>query len=244
MQVSRWLGRSVAVAAGIAILGLTTATAASAHVSAGPAAQPAGSYVVETLSVPHGCEGSSTTKVRIQIPESVPQVTPTVNPNWDVEKTMVTLEAPIDAGHGETIDERVGEIVYTAKTPLPDGLRDAFELSFKTPDNPGETLYFPTIQTCEVGETAWIEIPADGESGDEPEHPAPAVTLVASDSGDGHGASTTDDDTTEPAASSEQASATTETSGSDSSNTLAIIAIVVGGVAIVISGVALARGRS
>ena len=36
--------------------------------------------------------------------------------------------------------------------------------------------YFPIVQTCAVGETAWIEIPAEG--GAEPDHPAPAVLVT------------------------------------------------------------------
>ena len=53
-------------------------------------------------------------------------------------------------------------VVYTANTPLPDGQRDTFELSFQVPDAEGETLAFPTIQTCEKGETGWIEVPGRG----------------------------------------------------------------------------------
>ena len=47
----------------------------------------------------------------------------------------------------------------------------------KLPDKPGETIYFPVVQTCESGEVAWIEIPEEGA--DEPEHPAPGITLTA-----------------------------------------------------------------
>ena len=109
-----------------------------------------------------------------------PAVTPTVNPNWDVEKVMEELDEPIEAGHGEQITERVAEVVYTAKTPLPDGYRDAFVLSLQVPEDPaGETLYFPTIQTCEEGETAWIEIPEAGQDSEELEVPAPSIEVVA-----------------------------------------------------------------
>ena len=47
---------------------------------------------------------------------------------------------------------------------------------------------FPTIQTCEQGEAAWIEVPADGQDGDELELPAPAFVLTAADGG-GHDSS-------------------------------------------------------
>ena len=62
--------------------------------------------------------------------------------------------------------------MYTAITPLPDGYRDVFELAVNIPaDAAGTRLYFPTIQTCEVGETAWIELPAEGQDPEELEHP-------------------------------------------------------------------------
>ncbi len=86
------------------------------------------------------------------------------------------LDEPITGSHGEEITERVAQVVYTAKTPLPDGQRDAFELSLQIPeDAAGQTLAFPTIQTCEQGETAWTEIPADGPVRGRPREPGAGV---------------------------------------------------------------------
>ena len=138
----------------------------------------AGEYAVVTIAVPHGCDASSTTKVRIQMPETIPAVTPTINAGWDVEKVMETLAEPIQGEHGE-ITERVSEVVYTAKTPLPDGYRDTFALSIKVPDDASGLMFFPTVQICEVGESDWIETPADGQDPFELEKPAPFVNVVA-----------------------------------------------------------------
>jgi uncharacterized protein YcnI len=176
------LSRSVRlVAAGGAGLGLAVALSASAaaHVSIEEDEVVAGSSAIVTLAFSHGCEGSPTTQVRIQMPESIPTVSPTINANWDVEKVTETLDTPIEGSHGEQITERVSEVVYTARTPVPDGFRDTFELSITVPDAVGQTIYFPTIQTCETGESAWIEIPAEGQDHDELESPAPGVTVVA-----------------------------------------------------------------
>jgi uncharacterized protein YcnI len=222
--------------------------AASAHVTVSPGESAANGYTVLTFSVPHGCEELPTTEVKIQIPESIPQVTPTVNPNWQVEKVMTPLDEPVDTGEGEALTERVSEVVYTATTPLPDGLRDSFELSMKMPDTPDETLYFPVVQVCEGGaETAWIEIPEEGAT-EEPEHPAPAVTLTAAE-GDGHGGGDADEAETEADAATvdaELAAEADDTAAGDdsddgSSNTLAIIAIVIGVAGLAVGGVALAR---
>jgi uncharacterized protein YcnI len=140
----------------------------------------AGSSAIITFAFGHGCEGSPTTQVRIQMPESIPTVTPTINANWDVEKVTETLDTPIEGAHGEQITERVSEVVYTARTPVEDGFRDTFELSLTVPEDAvGQTIYFPTIQTCEAGESPWIEIPAEGQDPEELESPAPGVEVVA-----------------------------------------------------------------
>lgn len=159
---------------------LVGAGAASAHVTIGEGEVVAGSYSLVTVSVPHGCDGSPTTQLRIKIPESITSVTPTRVANWTAETVTQQLTTPITGPHGETITERDAEVVYTATTPLPDDQRDAFALSLQVPaDAAGTTLYFPTIQTCEQGETAWIEIPSDGQDASGLAEPSPAVRVVA-----------------------------------------------------------------
>lgn len=220
--------RIATVAGGLATgasLAVVVGQSVSAHVSIAESEAQAGAFTLLTFGVPHGCEGSPTTAVRIQMPETIPQVTPTVNPNWGVEKVMTELDEPIEAGHGEQITERVSEVVYTARTPLADGYRDAFVLSLQVPeDAAGETLYFPTVQTCEAGETAWIEIPTDGQDGEELATPAPSIVVVEASTGGDDGDESGDDD-------------------SGSSNGLAIAALVAGIGGLGLGGVALARKR-
>lgn len=168
--------RSLVVSGALLIV---AAPIASAHVSVKPDTTAAGAYAALTVTVPHGCDGSGTTRVAIQIPESIPQVTPSIAANWDVTKTMAPLSAPVDVGHGKQVTERVSEIVYTAKAPLPEGYRDSFQLGVKLPEAEGETLVFPVIQTCEVGETAWIEVAEEGQNAEELEHPASTFELTA-----------------------------------------------------------------
>ena len=168
---------AVALALGAGtLLALGPALAASAHVSASATSTAAGSYTVVTFSVPHGCEGSPTTHVRIELPESIPAVTPTVNPNWTVEKNVETLAEPLQDAHGNEITERVASVVYTAiGSGLADGYRDAFELSLQLPaGEAGDVVEFPTYQVCAEGSTDWV--------GDE----VPAITLTAAVAGDDH----------------------------------------------------------
>lgn len=161
------------------------AGAASAHVTVTPSTTASGAYSVLTFSNGHGCEGSPTTRISISIPDGIFAVTPTRHADYTIEKVMETLDEPVDDGHGGQYTERVSEVVYTATTPLPDGYRDAFELQLKLPEGEaGDQLAFPTIQTCETGETAWIDETVEGEP--EPDSPAPAFTLTAA-TDDGHG---------------------------------------------------------
>src|SRR5690606_33630364 len=70
----------------IAVAGMLAVPAmAAAHVTAAPTEAPADSYAHLDFSVPHGCEGSPPTRIAVQIPESVPSVTPQRNPFWDLK---------------------------------------------------------------------------------------------------------------------------------------------------------------
>jgi uncharacterized protein YcnI len=195
---------------------------------------------VLTFAVPHGCDGSATTTIAIDIPEEIPAVTPTVNPNWDVAKVMAPLATPSTNSHGEAASERVGQVVYTAKTALADGYRDTFALSLQLPaDAAGTTLDFPVLQTCETGSTNWNEIPADGADEDSVEHPAPRVTVTEAEDTETE-ATETDGD----AASSDASGASTTPGDDPLARVLAIGGLVVGAVGVVIAVVATRRARS
>ena len=233
--------RVLAIVPAAAVLALGVADPASAHVTVTPSGTAAGSYAVLTFSVPHGCDGSATTKVAIKLPDSVIEATPTRNPFYDVEKVTAKLDTPITAEDGDEITEKVDQIVYTAKSPLPDGQRDAFEVSLQIPeDAAGQTLVFPTVQSCEQGETAWTEVPAAGQSGEELEHPAPAFEVT--DTGGVHGAAQTSEGQT---ATVQAASGAGDSSDpdDDGGNALGILGLGAGLLGLALGGVALARTR-
>ncbi|HEU0019198.1 MAG TPA: YcnI family protein [Thermoleophilaceae bacterium] len=209
---------------------LTAAAPAAAHVTIAPGEGPADGYATVQVQVPHGCDGSPTKAVRVQIPASVPSVTPQVHPGWDVS----TKEGPKDAVelHGETVTTGVEEVVWTAADagPLPDGRLDIFGMSVKLPaGKAGDAVYFPTVQQCVKGKEAWIQIPQQGESPDDLESPAPAVVLTASE--DEHGSS---------ASAEHEAGSTAEASDDDGPSAgLAIAALVLGGFGLLTGVVAL-----
>jgi uncharacterized protein YcnI len=230
--------------AGVA-LALGAPLAASAHVSVTPSDTAAGSYTVLSFAVGHGCDGSPTTKLSFDIPEEIVAVTPTVSPNWDIEKQMTDLKDPITDSHGKSLAERVGTVVYTAKTPLADGYRDTVSFQVQLPeDAAGKTLSFPVVQTCEQGQTDWTQVAEDGQDPEELESPAPQVTVTEASAAGAHGHSDADgdEDASAASASSEAAAATTTEAGPDVvARTLGILGIVVGAAGVVTAVVATRR---
>ncbi|WEO76962.1 YcnI family protein [Cryobacterium sp. SO2] len=211
---------------GAGLLALSAPLAASAHVEVEPSSTAAGSYSLLTFAVSHGCDGSATTGITVDIPETITSVTPTVNPGWDVAKVAVDLATPLEDGEGDTITTRVGQVSYTAQTPLVDGLRTTFVLSLQIPEDAvGETLSFPVLQSCEVGETSWSEATVEGEA--EPAHPAPSLTVTEATGEAGHGHGTTEE--------AEATATTTAASDDVLARVLGIGGLVVGAVGLVVA---------
>lgn len=223
---------ALAATAGLA-LAITTPLAAHAHVTVTPSGTGAGSYSVLTFAIPHGCDGSATTAIRITIPDDVGAVTPTVNPNWDV--------AMLREG------DRVAAVTYTAHESLPNELRDTFELSVRLPDSAaGDVLAFPILQSCVEGSVDWAQVASTGDAA--PELPAPSITLTESTGGDGHGHGAESDQEHGTEHDAEQDAATDTTEASNSTDVLARVfgigGLIVGAVGIVVAITASRRAAS
>ena len=146
-----------------------------------------------TVALSHGCDGSATTSLDVQIPEEILSVSAARSPFWEAEPQIEQLDEPVTDAHGNEVTERVASVRFTATEPLEDGVSDSVELSFQVPDVEGETLAFPTIQTCEKGETAWTQVPEEGQDAEELETPAPSFVVEAAAEG-GHGSSGHDEE--------------------------------------------------
>jgi uncharacterized protein YcnI len=228
-------------AAGLGTAALVLAAApAFAHVGTSIKEVPAGSRTPLGLTIGHGCEDSPTTAVAVQVPEGINDATAFAKPGWTIVSEKETLTTPITSAHGDPVTERVSTITFTAVAgnALPTELRDVFTINFTAPDAPGETLFFKTVQSCEVGENAWIQ-EYDG-TGDEPDSPAPTV-LVTEPVDDEH-AEATDDDNDGDEVAAEPASST-DSEGDGDGTAVGIAALVVGGLGLVTGGLALAKAR-
>ncbi len=162
----------------LAALAVAVAAApAAAHVTIDQHEAPARSYFKAQLRIGHGCKGSPTMRVRVRLPEGAVSVKPQPKPGWQVETMRVKLAPPVDDGHGGTITEAVGEVIWSGGRLLDEHF-DEFAVMMRLPDRPGATVYFPVVQECEQGVHRWIEIPAAGKSARDLREPAPALRLT------------------------------------------------------------------
>ena len=168
--------RAAALAA--AAFGVPFGSAALAHVVTDPGEASPGSYFRTAFRVTHGCHGSPTIAVTVRVPEGVLSVKPQPKPGWTIELRTRPVDPPIKGPHGHDVRETVSEVTWRGGL-LPDAHFDEFALSMRLPDQPGATLYFPVVQTCEHGVNNWTTIPAPGQKRSDVPEPAPSVRLRA-----------------------------------------------------------------
>ena len=163
----------------VAVLATLAAWPAAAHVSLENRQAAIGAGYKAVFTVPHGCAGSPTTKIRVQIPEGVIAVKPMPKVGWSVE-AISGKYANEYSFHGKKFSEGVKEVVWSGGK-LADSHYDEFVMStFLTGGlKANTTLYFPVVQECEQGVSRWIEIPAPGAGhSHDDKSPAPGVKLM------------------------------------------------------------------
>ena len=164
---------------GFVIAALLFATPAYAHVTLEGRQAAIGTWYKAVFAVPHGCAGSATTKVRVQIPDGVIDVKPMPKPGWNVEVVKGKYAAPYDF-HGGKVSEGAKEVVWSGGKLLDDNYDEFVISTYLTATlKPDTVLYFPTVQECEQGVSRWIDIPADAEHTHDTKSPAPGVKLIA-----------------------------------------------------------------
>lgn len=210
---------AVASAASIALVALTAAPAL-AHVTVNSAGAVQGGYASVNVKVPTESDTASTVGVKLQLPADHPfsSVTVKPHPGWTYTVTRATLDTPIES-HGEEITEAVSVIEWTADAGggIKPGEYDEFSISVG-PLPEVDSITFKAIQTYSDGsEVSWTEEAAEGA--DEPEHPAPSLTLAPAEHAEGgHG---------EPAG-LDTASAESDTGSGDGDSTTSTVALILG----------------
>jgi uncharacterized protein len=214
------------------------ATPAFAHVSVSPDEAPAGSFTTLTFQVPNEAADAGTTKVEVTFPSDPAIADASVQPvpGWTVDVKKAQLETPVTTDEGDTLDERVDTITWTADdaSAIKPGEFQQFRVSAQLPDE-GDSISFPALQTYSNGDVVqWVDPTGPGTP--EAEHPAPTVTLTAG--GDEHGGG---DTTTTVAHGSATGSVQTAQDDADTAKTIGIVAIIFSVIALIGVGIVLAR---
>jgi uncharacterized protein YcnI len=158
---------------------LLAATPVSAHVLLEGKQAAVGAYFKAVFVVPHGCSGSPTVKLRVQIPEGVIATEAKPAAGWNVETVKGKYAGEYDY-KGAKVSEGIKEVAWSGGK-LPDKTRQEFVIETYLAGSlkPNSTLYFPVVQECEQGVSRWIEIPPDGAThSHEGKWPAPGVKLT------------------------------------------------------------------
>jgi uncharacterized protein YcnI len=213
--------RSLKTLLGAAVLVVATAGPAAAHVTVQPSEATQGGYAKLAFRVPNEEATANTTKLEVQLPADAKfrSVATKPLPGWTVTRTDTTITwsgGTIAPGEFQEFEISVG--------PLPSV----------------DQLVFKAVQTYDDGDVVrWIEPATPG--GEEPEHPAPTLHLVAgSAEGDDHGAAVT----TTTAAGETAAPAPAAASEDDGDGDGKVVgAYVVGVAGLALAAVALVQGR-
>ncbi|MBM0225463.1 MULTISPECIES: YcnI family protein [Micromonospora] len=161
-----------------AVLGL--AGPASAHVTVNPKEATQGGYGRFAFRVPNESDTASTTKVEVVLPENAPvgSVSTMPVPGWTVAVEKRKVDPPVDV-HGSQLTEAVSKLTWTAAATA--GVKPGEFQEFPVSMGPlpqVDRMVFKVLQTYSDGNIArWIEEPTPG--GEEPENPAPVLTLTA-----------------------------------------------------------------
>ena len=129
------------------------AAPAWAHVEAEGTTDASGITTV-TFSFTHGCAGSPTKQLSIQLPEGTTEVTPQNPSGWTSTVSATVLD-------------------WTGG-PIPDTDKGEFVASMRIVGTKGTTVFLPTKQICVVGEEDWLEKTDDPEA----DNAAPRIVLT------------------------------------------------------------------
>ena len=147
-----------------------TARAAHAHVSIVSGIAYANTTQEVLFGVGHGCAGTDTSRVQIEIPAGVGSVRPQAS-GFD----QVDVETDATGAVVAVTWQKNGASVLDA-----DALYYKLSLRLKLPDTPFSTLYFPAHQTCTAkdGSTTVVDWVGISEAEGSSVEPAPALSIV------------------------------------------------------------------
>lgn len=168
---------------GVATLALITVMPAAAHVTVQPGEAAKGGYAKLAFRVPSESATAGTIKLAVSFPQDTPLASVRTKPmtGWTAEIHKEKLATPIKTDDGE-ITDAVRTVTWTAQPGVRIGPNEFTEFEISAgplPDNT-DRLLFPAVQTYDDGKVVSWDQPPPADGAQEPEHPAPALRLIAS----------------------------------------------------------------
>jgi uncharacterized protein len=221
--------RLILTLAAVGATALVAPAAAQAHLTLDPSSAPAGADTEEVVRVPNESETASTIKVDVQLPPGFVSASYEAKPGWKVRVVRQKLAKPVQTDDGP-VSEEVRRITWTsdgsAQGRIAPGQFMDFPLAVTIPGKAGDTLTFKALQTYSDGKVVrWI-----GPAGSDEPAAQVAVTAAAKEGAATGGAG----------APAKPAAGSGSSSGSD---TLAVVALVLGALGLVAGGAALLSSR-
>lgn len=216
------------VAAAVALA--VTAQAAVAHVTAQPGELPAGEFVKVTFRTPNE-RGVDSTRLAVELPPELDAVKVQPVTGWTYKVTRKKLAKPRKV-FGETVSDYVARVTWSkGRIEVPEF--QEFPVSMKLPERGtfGKYVVFPALQSYANGEVVrWIEKP-ESPSGkwDDLENPAAHLELTSAEGS--------------AAAEPKFATAADVDDETKGPRTLAIVALIVGGLGLLIGIAGVARSK-
>lgn len=160
---------------------LWTCLGAHAHVGVTPSTTAPGSVRL-AFTVPHGCAGSPTTAITVQIPEGIIGVKPQPKAGWSLATTRGRYARTYEHYHGRKVAEGVTEVVWRDGTLADDHYDEFVLIGFVTDAfRRGDRIAIPIIQQCLDGANKWVEITSPDAAIEKPKWPAPILRVIEAD---------------------------------------------------------------
>jgi uncharacterized protein YcnI len=233
----------VAGATAIAATGLL-AVPAAAHVTVDPPSVPKGGAAHLSFIVPNESDAARTNRVQLYFPpapDAIPGVSVEALEGWRFAIRKQRLSSSIVTDDG-SINEVVSSITWTANnasTAIGPDEFVAFSVNADGLPDDADEIVFRVVQSYTDGTSVrWVDPVSD--TGPEAQHPTPVLELTDGTTPDDGGATATTQPEEEPGSSS---GVTTISAQDDNARALAVIGVIVGGVALVAATGALMRRR-
>ena len=157
--------RSKCAALALAAVAAMCAPSAWAHASLEQPQATAGASYKAVVRIGHGCEGTATHTVVVQLPAGFRGAKPMPKAGWQLDVQKAPLAQPYTS-HGREVREDVVQVTWRASSReawLADAHYDEFVLRGQAPQQPGPA-WFKVTQLCEKGRWDWADVPASGTS--------------------------------------------------------------------------------